>query len=170
METHSRRLADFIAGLEFKNIPGEVVEKCNMYLLDSLGICFAASVTDYARMIYEFVQGEQTGGKCTLVGFPKKGSPAWAVFLNGSLIHGLDFDDTHSGAIVHASTCVVPPALALGEIDGVNGEALITAMVAGYEVATRIGLAAPGEFHKRGYHRLRRGCDSHLAQGRKKDQ
>ncbi len=152
METHSGRLANFITGLEFENIPGEVVEKCKMHLLDSLGICFAASAMDFARMVYEFVQGEQGGGKCTLVGFPEKGSPAWAVFLNGSLIHGLDFDDTHSSAIVHASSCVVPPALALGETNGINGKSLITAMVAGYEIATRIGSAAPGEFHKRGYH------------------
>jgi 2-methylcitrate dehydratase PrpD len=152
MVTYSRRFAEFTAGLAFKDIPGEVVEKCKMHLLDSLGICFAASTTDYAGMLYEFVREERSGGRCTLVGFPESSSASWAAFLNASLIHGLDFDDTHSGAIVHASTNVVPPALALGELEGIKGAALVEALVAGYEVAARIGLAAPGEFHKKGFH------------------
>lgn len=152
METYSKKFANFITGLNFRDVPSEVVEKCKMYLLDTLGICFIASTMDFSRMIYQVVQEQGGVTRCTLIGFPKKSSPAYAVFLNGSLVHGLDFDDTHSGAIVHTSTVVVPPGLALGEVNGISGKDLITAMVGGYEVATRIGLAASGEFHKRGYH------------------
>src|SRR3972149_184828 len=44
------------------------------------------------------------------------------------------------------------PALALGESLGLDGAAVLAAMVAGYETMTRIGMAAPGEFHARGWH------------------
>ena len=64
----------------------------------------------------------------------------------------LDFDDTHAGSITHASTCVVPPALAVGEAAHAEGKALLTAAVAGYETVTRLGVAAPGQFHHHGYH------------------
>jgi 2-methylcitrate dehydratase PrpD len=47
---------------------------------------------------------------------------------------------------------VVPVALALGEAAGVSGRMLITAAVAGYESIARLGMAAPGAFHARGWH------------------
>jgi len=152
MESYSHNFAHFITDLEFRDIPGEVVEKCKTHLLDTLGICFVASTMDYSRMIYQYIKEQSGDGSCTLIGFSGKSSPAYAAFLNASLVHGLDFDDTHSGAIVHASTTIAPVGLALGEVKGISGRDLIAAMVAGYEVAIRVGLAAPGEFHKRGFH------------------
>jgi 2-methylcitrate dehydratase PrpD len=75
-----------------------------------------------------------------------------AVLANASFVHGLDFDDTHTESITHASACVVPAALAAGEKQHADGKSVLTAAVAGYETMTRIGLASPGGFHKHGYH------------------
>ena len=41
--------------------------------------------------------------------------------LNGTLIHGLDYDDTHSGAVVHTSASAVPTMLAAGQATGADG-------------------------------------------------
>ena len=75
-----------------------------------------------------------------------------AAFANAMLCHGLDFDDTHSDSVAHVSTVVVPAAAALAEARGASGRELLTAIVAGNEIVTRIGMAAPGAFHKRGFH------------------
>jgi 2-methylcitrate dehydratase PrpD len=68
------------------------------------------------------------------------------------LCHGLDFDDTHSDSVSHVSTVVVPAALAVAETHGAGGRELLTAIVAGNEIVARIGMAAPGAFHERGFH------------------
>jgi 2-methylcitrate dehydratase PrpD len=76
----------------------------------------------------------------------------WSAFVNGTFAHGIDFDDTHPGAVVHPSASVVSAALAVAERDGADGRAFLTAVVVGLESAVRLGLAAGGSFHDRGFH------------------
>jgi 2-methylcitrate dehydratase PrpD len=68
------------------------------------------------------------------------------------LCHGLDFDDTHSDSVSHVSAVVGPAALAAAEDARATGRELFTAIVAGNEVVTRVGMAASGAFHARGFH------------------
>ena len=46
----------------------------------------------------------------------------WAALVNGTLAHGLDFDDTHQESVVHVSAGVVPAALAAAEEVDADGE------------------------------------------------
>src|SRR5438105_1029967 len=92
------------------------------------------------------------GGPCSIIGSMRTASPAGAALVNGTLAHGLDFDDTHAVSITHASAVVVPTALAVAESEGVSGRDVVTAIVAGYEAIARLGMAAPGAFHARGWH------------------
>jgi 2-methylcitrate dehydratase PrpD len=75
-----------------------------------------------------------------------------AAFANAMLCHGLDFDDTHSDSVSHVSTVVVPAALAAAEARASTGREVLTAIVAGNEIVTRVGMATPGAFHERGFH------------------
>jgi 2-methylcitrate dehydratase PrpD len=75
-----------------------------------------------------------------------------AALCNGTVIHGLDFDDTHTGAITHPSTSILSCAFAAGEKLGRSGAEILTAAVAAYEVIVRLGLAADGAFHDAGFH------------------
>jgi 2-methylcitrate dehydratase PrpD len=68
------------------------------------------------------------------------------------LCHGLDYDDTHSDSVSHVSTVVAPAALAAAEQLGASGRDALAAIVAGNEVVCRIGMAASGAFHARGFH------------------
>ena len=84
---------------------------------------------------------------------PRRGLPAPnAAFANAMLCHGLDFDDTHSDSVCHVSAVVAPAALAAGEARGATARELLAAIVAGNEIVTRIGMAASGAFHARGFH------------------
>jgi 2-methylcitrate dehydratase PrpD len=91
-------------------------------------------------------------GPCTVLGTSRTASAPLAILANGALAHGLDFDDTHAPSITHASAVVLPTVLALAEMLGLDGRAVITAAVAGYEAITRIGMGASGAFHDRGWH------------------
>jgi len=46
----------------------------------------------------------------------------------------------------------VPTVLALAESESLTGGQALTALVAGYEGMIRLGVAAPGRFHERGWH------------------
>src|SRR4029079_18713650 len=75
-----------------------------------------------------------------------------AAFAHAMLCHGLDFDDTHSDSVAHVSTVVSPAAIAAGEAQSSSGRDVLAAIVGGNEVVPRIGMAASGEFHARGFH------------------
>ena len=64
-----------------------------------------------------------------------------AALANGILANAADFDDTHKRALLHTGSVIVPPALALAEALKLDGPTVIAAVVAGYEVAVRVGMA-----------------------------
>ncbi|MEU6698941.1 LLM class flavin-dependent oxidoreductase [Pseudonocardia sp. NPDC046786] len=75
-----------------------------------------------------------------------------AAVLNGVLIHGMDFDDTHIPAVTHASAAALPAALAAAIAAGADTRALLLAYVLGVEVSARVGIGGAGGFHDVGFH------------------
>jgi 2-methylcitrate dehydratase PrpD len=120
--------------------------------LDIIGSCLASSTMDFGRAV--ILTAERLGGppESSLIGRKAKVAAANAVLANGTLAHGLDFDDTREDAIVHTGCVAVPTALAVGEALGSSGRAALEAMIAGVEVMCRVGLAVPGRFHARNFH------------------
>ena len=150
--TLARRLAEFAASLDFADLPPSVVASVRLRTLDILGIALAASRGETAPSILAALDGWGAAGDSTVIGSKRTAATPLAILANGALAHSLDFDDTHAISITHASAVVVPVALGLGEAAGVTGRAMITAAVAGYESIARLGMAAPGAFHARGWH------------------
>lgn len=148
--TVAERLARFAAALRFETLPDEVVDGVRLRLLDILGLALAGARAEFAGALLGLVEGEH--GACTVLGTAHTAPPALAILVNGALAHGLDFDDTHPASITHASAVVLPTVLAVAEARGCDGRAAITAAVAGYEAIARLGMAAPGAFHDRGWH------------------
>ncbi len=66
-------------------------------------------------------------------------------------MHSLEFDDTHTGSIMHGSSVVAAAALAAAEAGGATAAAMLGAYARGWEVLVRLGLAAPGRFHAQGF-------------------
>ena len=65
----------------------------------------------------------------------------------------MELDDTHDESLSHPGAPVIAAALAAGSATGATGEALIAAIVAGYEVMARVGMAAGAdEIIERGFH------------------
>jgi len=150
--SYAAEMAQFVQSLRYEELPRAVVESAKLHLLDTLGICLAASRLEAGQIVTQVVGAWEGKPESTVIGARDKVFAAAAALANGTLAHSLDYDDTHTASIVHPSAAVVPAALAVGEALGSDGRAVLTAAVAGYEVAIRIGLAAPGQFHDRGYH------------------
>ncbi len=148
----ARRFARFLTGLTLENVPPAVVTRATVLVLDTIGSCLASSTMDFGRTVIR--TAERLGGapESSLIGSKAKVAAANAVLANGTLAHGLDFDDTRAEAIVHTGSVAVTTALAVGEAVGASGQAVLKAMIAGVEVMCRVGLAVPGKFHARGFH------------------
>src|SRR5258705_7949291 len=148
----ARRYARFVLGLTGADIPGPVTAKAAALMLDTLGSCLASSREDFGRAVLD--SAERLGGpqESTLIGTKAKAGAASAALANATLAHGLDFDDTREGAIVHTGCVAVTTALAVGEAVGASGRAVLEATIAGGEVMCRVGLAVPGRFHARHFH------------------
>src|SRR5918911_1699497 len=66
--------------------------------------------------------------------------------------HSLRYDDIPGGSVAPVSVVVWPTAVAVAEAHGADGRELVAAIVGGNEVVTRVGGAASGAFHARGFH------------------
>lgn len=152
MAKAAERVAEFSSSLAFDEIPPEVVEAAKLHVLDTLGCGLAASalrVATEGRTAMAELGGEP---QASVIGLDAGLPAANAAFANAMVCHGLDFDDTHSDSVAHVSVVVSPTAMACAEAHGADGRELLTAIVAGNEIVTRIGMAASGAFHKRGFH------------------
>ncbi len=137
----SRKLARHATTLRYEAIPRELLELTKQCVLDTLGVAIGASgINDEAKLVHDYVR--DLGGKAesTIWGFGGKAPAPWAVFVNGSLGHMLDYDDVSDGG--HVSISTIPPAFAVAEkLAGVNGKDFLTAIVAGTDIHTRLSLA-----------------------------
>jgi 2-methylcitrate dehydratase PrpD len=150
--TAAQTIDDWTTGLTLDEIPEDVVEHAKLHLLDVIGCGYAASALGVAtegRRAMAELGGEP---QASVIGLDGALPAPNAAFANAMLAHGLDFDDTHSDSVSHVSVVVCPAALATAEAQGSSGADLLAAIVAGNEVVTRVGMAAPGLFHKRGFH------------------
>jgi len=151
----TRKLADFVADLDYDDIPSEVILRAKLLTLDLIGIALRArhhADSTTAMMRATEILGAD-GGTCGVFGDTRWFSPAAAALMNGALGHSLDFDDTHAAASVHPSAPVVPAALAAAQLPGASGREAVTAIIAGYEVICRLGQAlGPDGHYDRGYH------------------
>jgi len=148
----SRILAEFAAGLEFDAIPEPVIARAEDLFLDlvasSLAGKGAAPVEHFAALICEM--GPASGPSEGLI-HRSRTSPMFAAMLNASSAHYAEQDDVHNGAVFHPGTVVIPPALAMAQARRLGGRALLTAIVAGYEVGIRVGEYL-GRSHYRIFH------------------
>ncbi|HEX3176525.1 MAG TPA: MmgE/PrpD family protein [Methylomirabilota bacterium] len=148
----ARTLARFVTHLSLDDVPDHVVAAASLLALDTLGDALAAVPEDFGRAALH--AAERLGGppESTLIGRPGRVAAANAALANGTLAHGLDFDDTREDAIVHTGSVAVTAALAAAEAAGASGAGMLEALIAGVEVMCRIGLAVPGRFHARHFH------------------
>jgi 2-methylcitrate dehydratase PrpD len=137
-------LARFVAELSFDRLPAEVVAQACDVILDALGCAIAAWRDDAekAAIMTRIAQSFRAQPIATIWGSSGlRSDAAIAALVNGALTNAADFDDTHKRALLHTGSVVVPPALALAEEMQLSGREVITALVAGYETAVRVGMA-----------------------------
>ncbi len=64
-----------------------------------------------------------------------------AALINGTASHSVEFDDIYRDAGYHPGSPIIAAALAAAQTHKVSGEALVRAVIVGYETSSRIGMA-----------------------------
>ena len=149
--TYTEQLTDFISDCKLEDIPADVREHASRLVLDALGVAIYNSDKPFMRKMGTVVGRSVKKGACTAVGRRQPLVAEGAAMLNSAAIHGNDFDATHVPAIMHTSTVVIPTALAVAEETGASGAETAAAMIAGFEVLIRMGLATRGAMHRLGF-------------------
>ena len=146
-------LAAFVSALTYENLPAAVIDKTKTCILDTLGCCMFGSTLPSVRKLAAMVMAENCAQQSAVFGFAALTSASHAALVNGAAAHAFQLDEIHIEATLHPGSLAVPAVFALAQANGgVTGRALITAIVAGYEVGIRIGLAAKGAMFARGFH------------------
>jgi 2-methylcitrate dehydratase PrpD len=136
------RLAEYASSLKLENMPASSVEATRRDMFDSLSTGIAGSSAKGIKEMLELA--EEWGGaeQATVYGFGKKFPAHVAAWLNATMIHGYDYDDTHDVALLHSGAVVISSALAAAEkVGGVSGADLLAAVTAGLDIHCRLGLA-----------------------------
>jgi 2-methylcitrate dehydratase PrpD len=142
-------LARKISTLDAARLPQAVRRKCEELLIDAVGLAVTARNEDYVKAALAACDDD---GPCTAIGHARTLSAAAAALVNGTAIHGEDFDDTFEGGPIHAGAVIVPAVLAACERHGRDGAAALLGIAVGVECTCRLSLVAPTLTHKAGFH------------------
>lgn len=140
----TRTLSEFVARLRYEDLPQVVVDQACRIIVDTVGCALSAWAEDpdKARIALQIARAYGKERGASVIGAAgASAQPAFAALANGILANAADNDDTHKRALLHTGSVVLPPALALAQTEGLSGRELILALVAGYEVAVRVGMA-----------------------------
>jgi 2-methylcitrate dehydratase PrpD len=125
----SRKLAEFAQSFELAQAPAAVISNAKLAILDCLGVSVLATRQEIGECLDKFAKSNVSTGDCTVWGMALKASARDAAFLNGTLAHGLDYDDRN-----HSSTYTLAAAVATAESTRANGRQALEAFIVGREV------------------------------------
>ena len=148
-------LAGFVLNTSWAAIPAVVRERAKHLMLDAIGIGFASTTFDFARTSLAGARALSAlggGGQSVVLGMATRLAMRDAVMLNGILMHGLDYDDTHVPGVLHGTVSLLPVVLAQGAALHRSGADALAAYVTALECAARIATVAKGGFHRTGFH------------------
>jgi 2-methylcitrate dehydratase PrpD len=148
----TRALAERATALRYDELPAPVRELAEQCILDYLGVAIAGSQDPLVRILLDEMAEAGGSPQSSIIGHSVRLPVVSAALVNGSAAHALDYDDVNMAMPGHPSVPILPGLLALAELKESSGTEVITAFVAGYETACRIGAALQPGHYNLGFH------------------
>lgn len=150
---HTRRIAAFVAGLRFDDIPAEVRTRIKLLILDSLGCALYGADLPWTRILKTTLAAVDDTRSVSLWGSEERLSAPHAALVNGTQVQGFELDDVHRQGVLHVGAVTLPALMAVVETrGGLSGQDFLTAAVAGYEIGPRVGMCMGQEHIGQGWH------------------
>jgi 2-methylcitrate dehydratase PrpD len=137
----TEKIARFIVNTRYEDVPRPVLDATRTIILDGVANVVAGSTQPVLEYIRRYV--DRLGGRaeCTVVGSASRTNPPLAAFANGAAMHVLDYEPQGIPS-THGTSTLLPGILALAEVNGASGRAVVTAFAVGWELQQRIAMAA----------------------------
>ena len=128
-------LIDYMRAAREVKLPSEVIQKGKSHLLDSLAAIVSGSTLKPGKLGLQHARQQAGSADCTVLGSNCKTTPVLAAFANGMSAHADETDDSNSQ--LHPGCAIVPAALAIAEAENRGGDALLRAVILGYDIGFR---------------------------------
>ena len=135
MATIIDHLVDYMLAARTAKLPAEVIQKGKSHLLDSLAAIVSGSTLKPGKLGLQHARAQGGSPECSVLGTNLKTTPILAAFANGMSGHADETDDSNSQ--LHPGCAIVPAALAMAESHDRSGDALLRAVILGYDVGFR---------------------------------
>lgn len=150
----TKQLAKKCHELAFKDLPGAVIDRTKYLFLDFLGVAARGALSDSSVPVQNVCRRlavREAGA--VVIGTDLRVDPTYAALANGTAAHSIELDDVVNAASLHPAVAVMPAALAAAHLCDCTGKDFIEAVVAGYEVTIKLGIALdPSAHYARGFH------------------
>src|SRR5499433_2956070 len=148
----TRVLAVKASALRYEELPAPVRELARQCVLDYLGVALAGAEDPLVHILLDEMTEAGGSPQSSIIGHNSRMPALSAALINGAAAHALDYDDVNMAMPGHPSVAILPGLLALAEQRRSSGRDLVTAFVAGYETACRIGMALQPGHYNLGFH------------------
>ncbi|WEX10651.1 MmgE/PrpD family protein [Chelativorans sp. AA-79] len=149
---HTRRIAEFVSGLHYEDIPETVRERIKLLILDSLGCALYGADLPWTRILQQTLSSIDFSDGAGVWGTGIRLSAPHAALANGTQIQGFELDDVHRHGVLHVGAVTLPALVAVAEGAELTGRDFLAAAVAGYEIGPRVGIAMGQEHIGQGWH------------------
>jgi 2-methylcitrate dehydratase PrpD len=141
MPEYLDKLVSYVCRTSFDDLPQNVVLRAKEVLADTLSVVAAGAQEDEVRALTKRLVDPKARPVASLIGSGVRTEPSKAALINGTAGTFLELDEGNQFGRGHPGIHVVPAALAVAEEARLPGRDLLTALVLGYEIGTRIGIA-----------------------------
>ena len=155
MSTSAEALSEWAVGLTAKAVPPAELALARARIADTAGLLVAGHATEASAASVQLARVSASGRPeegASVIGQGGAWPFPWAAFVHGVTAHCRDFDDTFPQSVIHPGSTVVSTAMAVGEAVRASDDDILTAVVAGYEIGARLGLAGGRRLIPRGFH------------------
>ena len=143
-------LSQYLEASRSAGLPPEVARKGKHHIVDAFAAMVSGAKLKPGRLAIKYGRSQRGKREATVVGTNLMLPATTAALVNGILAHADETDDTHWRSRTHPGCAIVPAAWAMAEKESRDGGALISAVVAGYDVGCRVTQALGA--HQLGWH------------------
>jgi 2-methylcitrate dehydratase PrpD len=148
----TKTLAAQASAVTYDDLPEPVRALARQCVLDYYGVALAGADDPLVDILLAELTEAGGATQASVTGHKARLPSLSAALVNGAAGHALDYDDVNLAMPGHPSVAILPGLLALAEQRRSSGREVVTAFVAGYETACRIGSALRPGHYDRGFH------------------
>jgi 2-methylcitrate dehydratase len=138
MPTITRTISDWAAGVQYEDLPAEVVHEAKRFLMDSVGCALGGAQQHDVHIAREVLTETAGSGDCRVMVTGELWDPVSASLLNALMIRVMDYNDIYWKQDPSHPSDLIPAAMATAERAGGSGRDLLVGIALAYEFEQRL--------------------------------